>query len=175
MFRKILFAVIATMIRKIFSTIAAFSLVALFAMGEIPPSSAAAQTLSNSGRVTSSNMTLEITTMDLLGTNSMIVGWTIKKTGTVTIQPYEIRLELSRNGVTERLVKTASASAASVNFDLRGISADKRARLFGPGLKATVVVKATFLRHQGSVAQKSILEVNKTKTFSVADAGPIAK
>ncbi len=84
-------------------------------------------------------------------------------------------MELSRNGVTERLFKTAGPTATSVSFDLRGIAADKRARLFGPNLRATTVVKATFFRLQGNSTFKSILEVNKTRTFSVADAGPIAR
>ncbi|MGH9832334.1 MAG: hypothetical protein ACREBD_31400 [Blastocatellia bacterium] len=156
------------MIRKIFSVITAISLIALLAMGEAQRSSAAAQTITP-------NLTLNITDLELLGVNSLIVSWTVKKTGSVTIQPYEITLELSRNGVTERFFKTAASTATFVNFDLRGISADRRAKLFGPNLKATAVVKATFYRHQTNGTFKSILEVNKTKIFSAVDAGPIAK
>lgn len=156
------------MIRKIFSIIAAISLIALLASGASPRSSAAAQTVTP-------NLTLNITDLELLGTSSLIVSWTVKKTGSVTIEPYEVRLELSRNGVTERFVKTAASTATFVNFDLRGISADRRAKLFGPNLKATAVVKATFYRHQTNGTFKSILEVNKTKTFSAADAGSTAK
>ncbi len=162
------------MIRKLFYVITTISLLALFAMGESQRNLVAAQTLSGSPQATS-DMTLAITTMDLLGVNTLIVGWTVKKTGSVTIKPYEITLELSRNGVTERFIKTADPSATFVNFDLRGVSADKRARLLGPNLKATTVVKATILRHQTNGTFKSIREVNKTKTFSVAEAGPIAK
>ncbi len=156
------------MIRKIFSVITAISLIALLAMGEGQRSSAATQTVTP-------DLTLSITSMELLGVNSLIVGWTVKKTGSVTIEPYEVTLELSRSGVTERFFKTAAPTATSVNFDLRGISADRRAKLFGPNLKATAIVKATFYRHQTNGTFKSISEVNKTKIFSAADAGPIAK
>ena len=124
---------------------------------------------SSSGTVPVSDMTVTVTSIELLGPNTLIVSWSVKKTGTVTIKPYEVKLELSRNGVTEKFVKTAAATATSVQFDLSGISADRRAKLFGPGLTASTIVKATFYRHQGDSVFLSIQEAYKSVTLSLAD------
>lgn len=124
---------------------------------------------SSSGTVPVSNMTVTVTSLDLLGPNTLIVSWSVKKDGKVTIKPYEVKLELSRNGVTEKFVKTAAATVSSVQFDLSGISADRRAKLFAPGLQASTIVKATFYRHQGESVFLSIQEAYKDVTLSLAD------
>lgn len=152
-----------------------FALVTLLATGFYQTAVAQRRGHSTTDTVPVSDMTVTVSSLELLGTNTVIVSWSVKKSGTVTIKPYEVRLELSRNGVTERFVQTATANASFVKFDLSGISADRRAKLFGPGLKASTIVKATFYRHQGSTKFLSIQEAYKTVTLNVADFSSAAK
>ncbi len=67
-------------------TLFVITFIALLALGRGHHGSAVAQTLNGSPPPTP-DAALEITTMDLLGVNTLIVGWTVKKTGSVTIEP----------------------------------------------------------------------------------------
>ena len=151
------------MIRKTLSIIAAVTLITL---GLNQRSEVPAQTL-NGSQITP-GVRLDITDMELFGSTSMLVRWIVDKRGSAVIKGYELTLELSRNGVTERFVQNPSPTSASTTLNLAGISADKRTRLFGPSLKATAVLKVSYVAY----GRGQTFDTQETKTFN---ASPIEK
>jgi len=162
------------MIRKLFSIMAAISLLAALGMGGSQRNSVAAQTLNNSrGTAPDPQVVLDITSIELFGSTSMAIAWTAHKNGFVKqIDGYTITVELSRSGVKERVAKTAGGASAATTIDLSGISAANRAKLFGSGLKVTVILKANFTARVNGVLVKTSSQIQEAKSFN---ASPIEK
>jgi len=148
------------------------SWLALLALGHSPRTQAAPQV---SATRPHPEVLLDITNMELFAPNSMQVTWAVQKKGFVKFERYTITLVLTRSGVTERVGTTASGAATSASIDLRGISAANRARLFGPNLRVTAILKADFTGQTARGFGKFVSEIEESKTFGGDVASPIAK
>ena len=76
------------------------------------------------------------------------VDWTISLASNARIEGYVLELELSKNGVTDKVIQTPSPSSTSVFVGLLGISAENRAKLFGDGaaVNAKMTLKAKLIK-----------------------------
>jgi hypothetical protein len=115
-----------------------------------------------------SNIKLDITDIKINGSRSkpvtMQVSWTITKPASAFLKgAYGLRMDLSGNGVTGKVVQTPTSSITSVAVGLLGIPADIRAKLFDPKftLTATVTLNARII----SDGKETFVEVKESKTF----------
>lgn len=107
--------------------------------------------------------------------HAMKVSWTFRSARKVTIEGYEITLELNNGEVSGRVFQTPSANVTSVSVGLLSIPNETRAKLFDPNSKtsAKVVLKAKIIRD----GRRETIEATFTETLSVTNppAQPIVR
>ena len=100
--------------------------------------------------------------------SSVLVSWSAEERLGVRLERFEVSLELTGNGVTERLTQSTDAKGISLAVSLAGISADKRAKIFNSrtGGRINAVLKATYTIR----GQRKTEQTQSSRTVAAANS-----